>query len=127
MKLVRQKHEDGCAVAVFAMLTGRTYAAAVKRLGFVAGDGGLRHGALKRELEREGRFCRTVDDRRWTLGEWPPRPFAPQHFAVVHQNDTGNAHVVAMDNCGVLFDPLGAQRPARLDAYQVVQEVVGVL
>lgn len=111
------------------MLMGMTYARAARELDF---DGaGLRHGVLKRELERRGRFCRTVDSREWTDGAWPPRPFAPQHFAIVHQNDTGNAHVLVVDGIGRVFDPLTPrnQKPGilPLHAWRVVQELVGVL
>ncbi len=108
------------------MLTGRSYAEAAWCLSFVPGEGGLAFPALRQRLECEGRRCKVVDSRDETGGEWPPRPFAPVHFVLVHQNDTGTAHYVVMDRLGDLLDPLGKRRPRRLDAYNVVQEVVGI-
>lgn len=131
MKLVRQKHPDGCGVAVFAMLQGITYDRAARELDFAPGDGGLHWPKLRRELERRGRFCRVVDNREDTGGAWPPRPFAPQSFALVHQNDTGTAHFLALDALGRVYDPLTprGQKPGILPlaCWRIVQEVVGVL
>jgi hypothetical protein len=130
VRLVRQKDPEGCAVAAFAMLMGMTYDRASHELNF---DGeGLKHGRLRRELESRGKFCRTIDSREETGGHWPPPvPFAPAHFAEVHQNDTGNAHIVVVDGHGRVYDPLtpAGEKPGLfpLALWRVVQEVVGVL
>jgi hypothetical protein len=124
VRLVRQKHPEGCGVAAFAMLTGRTYNAAVKHLGF---DGeAIDFRNLRRALEMDGCFCRSVLLRGETWGdEWPPRPFAPRHFACV-TSPSGNGHYVVMNHVGVVLDPLRTGEH-RLTDWKVVSEVCGVL
>lgn len=120
---IGQEDDHGCAVAVFAMLTGSTYQEAKEQHGLDIG--GWRHGELRRRLEEAGFYCRAVISREQTGNVWPPSPFAPAHFAVVHQNDTHNAHVVVVDQSGAVLDPLREGRYCLSD-WSVVQELVGV-
>lgn len=123
MRGVRQKDPEGCGVAVYAMLVGTTYARAAKELGFMGEP--ITPGELRRALEREGFFVRTVSLASEVGDVWPPRPFAPQHFAVVTAPTGRCGHFLAMDEIGVVRDPL-SPRKYKLSDWDVVHEVTGV-
>lgn len=123
LTLIRQQHPEGCGVAVFAMLTGRTWEEAVEYVDFEGR--GLPQGMLRVHLERDGYFCRSVYSRRETGGIWPPPPFAPRHFANVVQ-PSGGGHLLAVEEDGTVLDPMVA-KPRRLDEWQIVHELVGLV
>lgn len=122
MNLVLQQHENGCGVAVFAMLTDRTWDEAAEFMRFT-GDP-VPFAMLRAHLQNDGAFVRAIckpDEG----DEWPPRPFAPRHMACVTQ-PSGGGHYLAVEKDGTVLDPLRDGR-YQLSDWKVVHEVCGVL
>ncbi len=132
MKLVRQKHSMGCGVACMAMLLDVTYEEAAAHF-------------KDRNLETNGVVSIELDsvladlgyaiqiqypkDHRWQEREqWPPAPFAERHVCQVYRGlpeNSGCAHMVVMDQSGIVFDPLQDELTTLL-AYQTINHVKGV-
>lgn len=113
VKWVRQEDAEGCGVAVLAMLTGEPYAAVRARIDAEdfhghSGDwstNGITHITLDRYLTFHG-FYRQRIYEAWRITEaWPPKPWAPVHFAQVVQ-PSNNTHFVVMDAEGHVLDPM---------------------
>lgn len=131
MRWVRQEDDRGCGPAVLAMLTGHSYEQVKAAISAdAAGSGhlgdwtkeGVTYHAMDRYLAKAGyavqRLVRNMG------GEWPPRPWAPMHFASVV--NSGGIHFVAMDADGKVLDPLH-EAPRTFDDWEKVNNVVGVV
>jgi hypothetical protein len=123
VQLVRQRGDSDCGVATFAMLTDRTYEAALDVLGYEAD---VPDHTLRVHLQMDGWFVREVWRIEESLdGSWPPPPFAERHWAMVTQ-PSGNGHYVAMEADGAVLDPLSDQ-PRRLQEWSVCSVVCGIV
>lgn len=130
---VRQEDAEGCAVAVIAMLTGLPYTAVREQIDTEEGHGhrgdwatsGVTHITVDRFLIRHGYYLQRVYEGWEITSEWPPKPWAPVHFASVKQ-PSGNSHFVVMRADGVVLDPL-REGEFRLTDWPGVNNVVGLL
>lgn len=115
IKWVRQEDPHGCGLAVLSMLTGTPYWRVRADIDSERGEGihghdgdwsksGLSHISIDRYLTTRG-FYRQRIYQGWKLGEWPPKPWAPVHYAQVKQ-PSGNFHFVVMDHVGRVLDPM---------------------
>lgn len=113
MELVRQRHANGCGVAVLAMLTGENYETIRAE---IDGQDGHAHSGdwdaegvtcltVTRLLVEKGFYLQRVYPGWEVFDHWPPEPWADRHFASVVQ-PSGRSHFVAMDGQGRVFDPL---------------------
>jgi hypothetical protein len=121
VRLIRQRGERDCGVAVFAMLTDREYEAAAATLGIATE---VPDHAIKVLLQRDGWFIREIWRREDTGGVWPPPPFAERHFAIVTQ-PSGNGHYLAMEADGTVLDPL-EDGPRVLEEWDICAYVCGM-
>lgn len=124
MRYVAQEGDQDCGVAVLAMLTGRTLAEAID---WLAWDGHpLKRHEMQRALWGDGYFLRSAILRSELAdGEWFAPRFAPMHYAMVVATKDG--HWTAIDGDGTLLDPWDRRRVSMADAYQAVNEIVGVI
>ena len=134
MRLVRQRDDWGCGIAVLAMITGRTYVQVRELLDSQDGHGhdgdwsrsGITYISIDRILFAEG-FAVQRTYAGWAEMDgtpWPPEPWAPVHLSQVVQ-PSGNGHWVVMDEDGKVLDPL---RPGRhsLTDWEKINNVAGL-
>lgn len=130
LRVVRQGHANGCALAALAMVTGQTYDEVVAD--FTArwpgeplnlDERGLYHGDTEWYLAINGYVWRYLY-AGWKHDPWPPEPFAPIHIAAVKQ-PSGNQHYVIVTDDGTVLDPLDDQ-PKSLAAWEKVNNVMGI-
>jgi hypothetical protein len=126
---VAQVDPDGCGIATVAMLLDIAYDDAKRRLAVPYGRRVIVDSAIDAALLEAGR----VVGRRYRYNpltgkpreDWPPKPFAPRHYAIVHVAAGG--HAVAMDADGRVLDPWDERRTSLTHPdYVAVDQVVGV-
>lgn len=128
---VAQDDSEGCAVAVIATLTGRTYADVREQIDREPWHGhngdwtadGVSHITVDRLLIAHGYYLQRVYDNM--VREWPPVPWAQIHFAQVVQ-PSGRNHFVVMLRDGTVLDPM-REGEYRLDDWTKVNNVVGLV
>jgi hypothetical protein len=133
IRRVQQQSPDGCGIATLAMLTDQTYEAVLADLKadpFYVKAGAwheghsTNQGVLEHYLGHKLGWFHRVQYEVWVGAEhWPPEPFAPLHWAQVIQ-ESNNAHFVAMDSRGVVYDPL-REGVYRLTDWSRVNHVMG--
>lgn len=131
MRLVRQKHAWGCAIACAAMILGVEYDDVVQTLS----------PSSVAELEA-GKSCGFyidlfLEDRSYALCHrwekrsappWPPTPFADLHIAsVLYCEGAPGAHQVVVLRDGTVLDPLHDEPRPSLAVYPKVHNLTAVL
>ncbi len=126
MRRVEQQEGNGCAIAVLAMLTGRTYEQV--RADFV--DIPVSDFAMQMWLAEHGwatamKYPHYMPQKR-DRDVWPPAPFAGLHFVTV--SIPAGFHSVVMLGSGRVIDP-APSREGRytLADYEKVMHVGGVV
>lgn len=137
MRLVRQRREWDCGVAVLAMVTDLDYESAVRLVRDTDSSSGLSWWDINQALGILGYSVLTwwkasqafYADRRLAKSvgpappgeKWPPKPFAPAHY-VQRRN-----HFMAVNAGGKVLDPAGSFR-GRLEDLDpdVLDSVTGV-
>lgn len=130
MKWVHQKHANGCGVATLAMILDEPYDDLITEIDEQNGHGhhgdwdkdGISHITLDRLLFSRGYFIQ----RHYNWDDnWPPKPWAPVHYAQVTQS-SGNGHFIAMEEDGRVLDPM-VKGYRKLSDWDLVSNVVGLL
>jgi hypothetical protein len=126
---VQQRGPDDCGVATVAMLLDVPYDEAMRLLAVPYGKRSVIDSAIDAALLEHGR----VVGRRYRYNpltgkpreDWPPKPFAPRHYALVQV--AAGYHAVAMDGAGRVLDPWDERRTSLAHPdYLAVDQVVGV-
>ncbi len=129
IRYVPQKHENGCAVACMAMVTGLSYEYIASRFEVnLEREGMLRehtrgficdHGFAALEMIAYG----TTDVR--ASNERLRRPFADVHIvSVLPKADSKMNHALVMDARGRIYDP-GLPKNKSFDDYYYIVSVLG--
>jgi hypothetical protein len=123
MAYIAQEHEEGCGVAVLAMLTDKTWAETVEWIDW--DQEALKPVQMMAWLWKDGWFLRKAHTPQ-SIGQetWPPAPFASAHYAMV--TATKGGHWVVMTHTGDVLDPYDFSRP-NLEWYPAVHEIVGLI
>lgn len=126
VRWVRQEDAEGCALAILAMLTGRSYGEIKDTV-----NGWSEKG---QDWSRSGTSFYTVDrllvsegwwmQKRYTLWNLPIEPFAELHYASVRQ-PSGHHHFVVVLADGIVLDPL-QEGERRLTDWPDVNYLVGL-
>lgn len=115
---VLQKDDWGCAIAVMAMVTNRTYQETKE---FFAD---IPEGRLMPHLQdawlREQGYIVERKHRYESEGQWPPIPFSFVHTCEVQvKEESVHAHMVVMVQNGEVYDPLTTELRILTDYFQV--------
>ena len=113
IEYVAQPNDYGCAIACCAMVLGKTYEETEAALAARGHKGGAIYECIWEQFMHEHGFALTrkyYNDsiRGVPRDEWPPKPWAPVHIALLQA--TAGFHAVVMLADGTVLDPFDRSR-----------------
>ena len=130
IKLIRQRHENGCSIACISMVTGKTYDEIDADFSTDFNQNGL---MLDKTIEYLGahnyslihKYITQYGHKDFGKDEML-NPFAPKHIVRVQPKaDSDYGHVMVMDADGQLFCPDGQTDEEARNSY-IVTDVIGI-